>query len=78
MVSGALDSVRAIIVRCATQLILKNNKMNTYLIELLVDGVHQTARWSAFGEQQAIVQAFLSCGQQGARKIEVVGVSLIK
>lgn len=52
--------------------------MNTYLIELLVDGVHQTARWSAFGEQQAIVQAFLSCGQQGARKIEVVGVSLIK
>jgi hypothetical protein len=50
--------------------------MNTYNIELKIDGVEHTERWSGWTEQVAISQAFLSHAQAGARAIEVLSINL--
>lgn len=50
--------------------------MNTYKITLLVDNEERTENWSGYTEQVAIAQAFLSHAQNGARKLEVLEITI--
>ena len=50
--------------------------MQEYTINLLVDGEQTTANWSGYDEQVAIAQCFLYHAQNGARKLEVLNITL--
>lgn len=52
--------------------------MNTYKITLKIDNIEKTENWSGYTEQVAISQCFLSWSQCGARKLEVLEITLTK
>lgn len=52
--------------------------MNTYKIEMVVNGEEKQSHWSGYTEQVAIAQAFLSEAQQGAREIKILSIKEVK
>ena len=51
--------------------------METFKIEMMVNGDEKTSRWSGYGEQSAIAQAMLYEAQNGAREIKILSITKI-
>lgn len=48
--------------------------MKSYMIEIEVDGEYRKSSWNGYDEKQAIAQAFLSYGYDGARELKVISI----
>lgn len=56
---------------------ITNKYMETFNIEMEVNGEYKKSRWDGYTEQVAIAQAFLSEAQSGAREIKVLSINKI-